>query len=667
MADIGKSSSNRTLSSLLGNSGAAGDGAGVGAAPTGANITIEPQPQSPQSQPQPTAVTAAKATAQKLKTKIRNEQQNQQQRVYNPRWLGYTYILVTSLINMSAVSNVNGDEKSMQQQLNNYYYDYKTSSPSYQRDLNKAYVYPSQYRGNWACNVTFGVVTFTYAFLVLLFDRTGLGIPIIANENDSSKNKKNNENNSGSIRREVYNYTTVLDGKLEGYCLLFNVIWWIIGVSYQTQVNGIAYLAMNIYFSSWLSLIACIYTLEKWSHSKDILSFQELTGLSLTLRSWYILFLSSLILTGTSINLLIILYGNNQSTFETNDYSSSSSSTRSINYLAIDSSSPASIGLAFGIISTILSCIFILLHYNLIDCYGGCTEGSWWELTASITLVLMWIIGVATITQHGGIGATVMGMPYTNVFLPNATTVTLLNSIADYNNSSDYVPNANNININAATMNYIAYTATTTPQNDLIVDNTDMVPYYADNITTTNNITNDTEIINNMHNDTNISNDTTYNETMSNDNSTIPPVHIVDSIIESTCQLLYYNTNITNEYNETIRISFPCYQFIPTSYIHEYTTVPGSNMYIFVWLCLLASLNISFRWKAQQALSFAQAQQEKAFAQMSHSPMMFHDDDDDADNINTVGSNNNNSNNKNNNKYGHDDDNDDRFLDADMY
>jgi hypothetical protein len=28
---------------------------------------------------------------------------------------------------------------------------------------------------------------------------------------------------------------------------------------------------------------------------------------------------------------------------------------------------------------------------------------------------------------------------------------------------------------------------------------------------------------------------------------------------------------------------------------------------------LLASINVTFRWKAQQALQFAQAQQEKAF------------------------------------------------------
>ena len=44
--------------------------------------------------------------------------------------------------------------------------------------------------------------------------------------------------------------------------------------------------------------------------------------------------------------------------------------------------------------------------------------------------------------------------------------------------------------------------------------------------------------------------------------------------------------------------------------------VPGSNLYFATWTCFFASLNISFRWKAQQALQFAQAQQEKQQRQL---------------------------------------------------
>ena len=42
-------------------------------------------------------------------------------------------------------------------------------------------------------------------------------------------------------------------------------------------------------------------------------------------------------------------------------------------------------------------------------------------------------------------------------------------------------------------------------------------------------------------------------------------------------------------------------------------TIPGSNIYVSVWICLLASLNLAARWKAQRALQFAHAQQEMAF------------------------------------------------------
>ena len=37
--------------------------------------------------------------------------------------------------------------------------------------------------------------------------------------------------------------------------------------------------------------------------------------------------------------------------------------------------------------------------------------------------------------------------------------------------------------------------------------------------------------------------------------------------------------------------------------------VPGSNLYFFSWFALMASVNITLRWKAAQALQFAQAAQ----------------------------------------------------------
>lgn len=39
--------------------------------------------------------------------------------------------------------------------------------------------------------------------------------------------------------------------------------------------------------------------------------------------------------------------------------------------------------------------------------------------------------------------------------------------------------------------------------------------------------------------------------------------------------------------------------------------VPGSNLYFCVWSALLAAVNITLRWKAAQALQFAQAAQQQ--------------------------------------------------------
>jgi hypothetical protein len=70
---------------------------------------------------------------------------------------------------------------------------------------------------------------------------------------------------------------------------------WIIGTGYITRAGGIAYVATNIYFSSWFALFSCIYTLNEWSASKDILSITELTRLSATLKSWWVLTLTSMV------------------------------------------------------------------------------------------------------------------------------------------------------------------------------------------------------------------------------------------------------------------------------------------------------------------------------------------------------------------------------------
>ena len=121
--------------------------------------------------------------------------------------------------------------------------------------------------------MAFGLLTFTVAVLVLMQDRSQRCL-------------------------EPFHFTKAKDGYVEGGTLLFCVLWWIVGTSYITRAGGIAYVATNIYFSSWLSLFSSVYTLNEWSASKDILSIAELTSISSTLKSWWVLFISSLVVRG---------------------------------------------------------------------------------------------------------------------------------------------------------------------------------------------------------------------------------------------------------------------------------------------------------------------------------------------------------------------------------
>jgi hypothetical protein len=333
-------------------------------------------------------------------------------REYNPRDKGYILICLSSLVNLSAISNTKEGR--------------------------------GGYDGLWGLCLSCGWLTFSASLLILFFDRTQYCL-------------------------ETFNYTKAFDGKFEGYSLLFASLWWIFGVSYITQVNGIAYLAMNIYFSSWSTLIACIYTLNKWSSAKDILSIAELTGVSATLKSWYVLFISSLFVTGTSFDLFFRVSGSQKSN--------------------------CALGFAVGIASSIISFMFILVHYNFILFFN---EGGWVELCFSFLSILMWITGVAVLTKDDGVAATIMGAGCRGA------------NFFDSNN--------------------------------------------------------------------------------------------VD--LETSCTLTFLSTNDGEQ-----RV-FECSDVVDPSSLTQY--IPGSNLYLAAWICLISSLNITFRWKAAQALQFAQAQNQRA-------------------------------------------------------
>ena len=153
-------------------------------------------------------------------------------------------------------------------------------------------------------------------------------------------------------------------------------------VAYQTTADGIAYVANNIYFSAWLSLFSTVYTLNEWSASKDILSIAELTGLSATLKSWYVLFLSSLVVMGTCIDLHVRIPDNQRDRDDT------------------------SFGIALGVVSTVMSLFWIFTHYEFIP---NVKEGGWLELSSSFFLIGIYVVGLAILTQDQGIAATTSG------------------------------------------------------------------------------------------------------------------------------------------------------------------------------------------------------------------------------------------------------------------
>jgi hypothetical protein len=78
------------------------------------------------------------------------------------------------------------------------------------------------------------------------------------------------------------------------------------------------------------------------------------------------------------------------------------------------------------------------------------------------------------------------------------------------------------------------------------------------------------------------------------------------------------------QHNETIS----CLDWITSHTEH----VPGSNLYLSSWISLLAAFHLVARWKAQQALQFADArQQQHETAVTTAATKQYDDDDEDKD------------------------------------
>lgn len=192
--------------------------------------------------------------------------------------------------------------------------------------------------GDRDVGIAFGVLTCTLSLVILALDRFA-GI----------------------------NFGKALDGKLEGFMLLFFVMWWIAGVGYLTRSGGLAYLTSNIYFSSWIALGCCVYTLDRWSASKDIITMQQLTALSTTLSSWYVLFLSSLVVFASAVDLHLNLRHRGRRSLDTSSFS-----------------------IALGTLSSCVAFFFILVHYKFFD---SIKQGGWLELAAAFLMIVGWLVG----------------------------------------------------------------------------------------------------------------------------------------------------------------------------------------------------------------------------------------------------------------------------------
>eukprot|EP00536_Pseudo-nitzschia_multiseries_P015009 jgi/Psemu1/246524/estExt_Genewise1.C_8040005 len=246
---------------------------------------------------------------------------------YNARWFGYLSIIFFSAINFACISNVDP-------------------------------LYETQFVN--VAGAMFGVLTFIIASLVLIQDRSQKLL-------------------------DYFHYTKSRNGYAEGAVLLFMVVWWIVGVGVVTKPGGIAYQASNIYYSSWGALFACLYTLDLWSTEKDILSFDEMTGVSCTLKSWWIHFLSACVTFACSINLHV-----------------------RINFASYESEANTPYAIALGLGSIAVSTFWIAVHLDFFKKWS-IHEGGWLELFSSFFLIFLWIVGLSVFTTDGGIAAKMEG------------------------------------------------------------------------------------------------------------------------------------------------------------------------------------------------------------------------------------------------------------------
>jgi hypothetical protein len=236
----------------------------------------------------------------------------------------------------------------------------------------------------------------------------------------------------------------------------------------------------------------------------------------------------------------------------------------------------AGFGLAISFVSAGLSLFWILVHYNFVQpC--GVHEGGWVELCCSFFAILIWIAGTTVLTQEGGIGATIAGTGcYISEMEEDITR-------EEYENCS-------------IVYYYYAPWTTTSP-----------VP--ADSSTSTNSTFNSTNATTTTM--TTTATNSTLNETLSAINGTLLSPYPNSSGVfwttgdaSSTAYSSGQDDDFIQPSQNLTRGEISCLEA-------ESRNRPGSNLYLAVWSCMGAAINITLRWKAQQAMQFAQAAQNR--------------------------------------------------------
>ena len=203
-------------------------------------------------------------------------------------------------------------------------------------------------------------------------------------------------------------------------------------------------------------------------------------------------------------------------------------------YLEEQNLDDASFGIGLGLVSTMISGFFIIVHYDFVTIVE---EGGWIELSSSFFLILLWTIGLALITQDRGLAATLSGTQCKFETI-STNAVIILTDLLQLQQEAE---------------------------------------------------ANDKEL---------------------EDLSLADQAALDGSLVTTesfNCTISYNVWNADTQ--EMDMVALPCSDVLAPARAAP-KGVPGSNLYFAAWICFFSSVNVTFRWKAAQALQFAQAQQD---------------------------------------------------------